>query len=129
MYVQCPIWYLLAHKPEKERWSYGATSITYVEKGRNLKSFKKWEKELGHVILCRSSVFQLVPEICLFTNSKNQFVPEKFWVFNLYDYCTRPVMIIANGYVGIKQTEAYLYLIWLLPTAALRVQVGAAKSY
>jgi hypothetical protein len=74
-------------------------------------------------------VFQIVPEICLFTYSKKQFVPEKFWVFNLYDYCTSPVMIIANGYVGINQTVAYLYLIWLLPTAALRVQLGAAKSY
>jgi hypothetical protein len=38
-------------------------------------------------------------------------------------------MIIANRYVGIKQTVAYLYFISLLPTAALRVQVGAAKSY
>ncbi len=85
--------------------------VIHVEKGRNLKSFKKWERELGHVILRRSSVFQIVPEICLFTYSKNQFVPEKFQVFNLYNYCTRPVMIIANGYVGIKQTVAYLYLI------------------
>jgi hypothetical protein len=52
--------------------------VIHVEKGRNLKSFKKWERELGHVILRRSSVFQIVPEICLFTYSKNQFVPEKF---------------------------------------------------
>ncbi len=80
--------------------------VLHVEKGRNLKSFKKWEKELGHVILRRSSVFQIVAESCLFTYSKNHFVPENFWVFNLYNYCTRPVMVIANGYVGIKQTVA-----------------------
>jgi hypothetical protein len=77
MYVQCPIWYFLAHKPER-RHDLMVQQVIHVEKGRNLKSFKKWERELGHVILRRSSVFQIVPEICLFTYSKNQFVPEKF---------------------------------------------------